>query len=265
MALLFVLRANWRPERFLFVRAPGSLLRFDRVALDGGEHDRRLLSAHHRDARIRPHPEKSRSERTAAHSVVAGAVAAADDDGEFGHLRTGDGSDHLRAVARDAARLVFLPDHETRDVLQEKQRNAALRAELDEVRSLQRRLRIENAVVRDDAERIAAEAREAGHERRPVARLELVELAGVEWVREHLANSVRLPDVGIDDTVDLVGRKPRLQRLAHLEIDALRTVQIADDPARNGKRMVVVEREVVGDTGHARVDVGATQVFRRYD
>src|SRR5215831_19682159 len=99
MALLLVLRADRGPERFLLVGAPASLFRFDRVALDGGEHDRRLLSAHHRDARIRPHPEETRSERTAAHPVVAGAVTPADDDGEFGHLCTGDSGDHLRTVA----------------------------------------------------------------------------------------------------------------------------------------------------------------------
>ena len=49
-------------------------------------------------------------------------------------------------------RLVLLADHEARDVLQEQQRDAALVAELDEVRALQRRFGEQDAVVRDDAD-----------------------------------------------------------------------------------------------------------------
>ena len=46
-----------------------------------------------------------------------------------------------------------LPDDEARDVLQEEERDSALPAQLDEVRALERRLREEDAVVRDDADR----------------------------------------------------------------------------------------------------------------
>ena len=44
----------------------------------------------------------------------------------------------LDRVARDAARLRLLPDHEAGDVLQEQQRDAALAAQLDEVGTLER-------------------------------------------------------------------------------------------------------------------------------
>ena len=55
----------------------------------------------------------------------------------------------------------LLPDHEAGDVLQEDQRHAALGAQLDEVRALQRALREQDAVVGDDADRIAPDVGEA--------------------------------------------------------------------------------------------------------
>jgi hypothetical protein len=67
-----------------------------------------------------------------------------------------------------------------------------LAAELDEVRALLRRLAEQDAVVGDDADRHAVEAREAGDERRPVARLELVEARAVDDARDHLAHVVGL-------------------------------------------------------------------------
>ena len=127
--------------------------------------------------RVRPHPQEARAVGAAAHAVVAGAEAAADDHGELRHLRAGDGRHHLGAVLGDAAGLVFLPDHEAGDVLQEQQRNAALAAQLDEVRALQRRFREQDAVVGDDADGIAEDMGEAADQRRAVELLELVELA----------------------------------------------------------------------------------------
>ena len=159
----------------------------------------------------------------------------------------------------------FLPDHEAGDVLQEHERDAALRAELDEVRALQRRLGEQDAVVGDDADRIAPDAREAGDERRAVARLELVELAAVDDARDHLAHVVGLADVGVDDAVDLLGRVARRDRLADVERDPLGAIEVADDAARDRERVVVVEREVIGDAGDARVHVGAAQLFRGDD
>ena len=67
----------------------------------------RLFAAHHRDARVRPHPEEPRIEGAAAHPVVAGTERSADDDGELRDDRVGDGVHHLRAVLGDAAALVL--------------------------------------------------------------------------------------------------------------------------------------------------------------
>ena len=70
-----------------------------------------------------------------------------------------------------------LADHEAGDVLQEHERDAAAVAELDEVRALLRGLREQDAVVGDDADRVAVDVGEAADQRRAVKLLELVELA----------------------------------------------------------------------------------------
>src|SRR5437879_4024349 len=187
MAFLVVLRADRRLERLFVGVAPRGAFRFDRVAPYRRENGCRLLAAHHRYARIGPHPQKARVERASAHPIVSGAVAAADDDSKFRDLRARNSRDHLRAVFSDTARLILPPDHEPRDVLQEHERNAALTAQLDKVRAFLRRLRIENAIVGDDADRISPDARKARHQRRSIARLEFIELARVDDAGDHLS------------------------------------------------------------------------------
>ena len=63
-------------------------------------------------------------------------------------------------------RFAFLADHEAGDVLQEQQRNVALARELDEMRALERALAEQDAVVGEDADRKAADMREAADQRR---------------------------------------------------------------------------------------------------
>src|SRR5581483_9104484 len=108
-----------------------------------------------------PHPELPRLVRAAGHAVVPRAEGAADDHGELRHHAARDRHDHLRAVLRDAAALVLLADHESGDVLEEHEWHAALIAELDEMRGLERGFAEEHAVVRDDADAEAFDAREA--------------------------------------------------------------------------------------------------------
>ena len=72
---------------------------------------------------------------------------------------------------------VLLADHEAGDVLQEHQRDVALVAQLDEVRALQRAFGEQDAVVGDDADRIAVDVGEAADQGLAVARLEFLELA----------------------------------------------------------------------------------------
>jgi hypothetical protein len=136
--------------------------------------------------------------------------AAADDHRELRHLRLNRGH-HLHR-RRDPAGLVLLPDHEAGDVLQEDERHAALRAQLDEVRAFERRLGKQDAVVGDDADGVPPDSCEAGDERRTVAGLELVELAAVDNPREHFPDVVGFLDVRADDAVDLIRRIVRRYR-----------------------------------------------------
>src|ERR1700730_16521898 len=134
MALAVVLLADRLLKNFFLFLRPRLAPRLDVVAPHGGEHARRLLTAHHRDARAGPHPQEARPKGAAAHAVIARAVAAADDHRAFRHADGRDRGHHLGAVAGDAAGLVFAADHEARDVLQEEQWNAALATQFDEVR-----------------------------------------------------------------------------------------------------------------------------------
>src|SRR5574343_227476 len=180
VTLVFVLLLDRCLQGFFFLHAPLAAFALDAVALDGGQHARGLLPAHHADAGVGPHPEETRRIGAAAHAVVARAKTAADDDGELGHRRSGHGRDHLGAVAGDAFVFVFAADHEAGDVLQEHQRRLALAAQLDEVRALECRFAEQNAVVGDDAHGHAFDARKAADQGGAKAGLELVELGAVD-------------------------------------------------------------------------------------
>src|SRR5512146_2143295 len=65
MTLALVLGADGSLEGFLLLR-PG---RLHIVLLDLGEDRGRLLAAHHRDARVGPHPKEARAVGPAAHAV----------------------------------------------------------------------------------------------------------------------------------------------------------------------------------------------------
>src|SRR5471030_2276625 len=160
MALALVGFADRFLERLFLVLWPLAALGLDIVAPYRRQHAGRLLPAHDRDARVGPHPEEAGAVGAAAHAVIAGTVAAAHDHRELRHVHRGDRRHHLGAVARDAARLVFTADHEAGDVLQEDQRDAALATQLDEMCGLQRRLVEQDAIVGDDADRIAPDTRE---------------------------------------------------------------------------------------------------------
>ena len=89
-------------------------------------------------------------------------------------------------------------------------RHVDLVAELDELRALLRRLGEEDAVVGEDADRVAVEVRPAGDERRAVGRLELVEARAVDDARDDLAHLERLAHVDRGDAEQLVGVVARL-------------------------------------------------------
>ncbi len=155
--------------------------------------------------------------------------------------------------------LVLLADHETGDVLQKDQRDAALRAQLDEVRALQRRLGKQDAVVGDDADRHAVQVGESADQRRAVERLELVEFAVVDDAGDDFANIERLAQARRHDSVELVDRVARLARRAQLDIRSFLAIEPGDEVARERERVLVVGRQVIDDPGDPGVHVGATE------
>ena len=176
------------------------------------------------------------------------------------HLRAGDRGHHLGAVLGDAAGFVFLADHEAGDVLQEQQRNAALAAQLDEMRALQRAFGEQDAVVGEDADRDAVRVRKAGDQRRAVERLELVELAS----RRPAARSLRARRMACRGSAGTMpyefggsnsGGSPA-RRSANVDVFA--AVQIGDDAPHDRQRM----RVVLGIDGRRR-RIGAHARRRR--
>ena len=86
----------------------------------------------------------------------------------FGTCAQATAVDHLGAVLGDAAGLVVAAHHEADDVLQEQERHAALAAQFDEMRGLERAFGKQNAVIAEYADRDAVDVREARHQRWPV-------------------------------------------------------------------------------------------------
>ena len=164
----------------------------------------------------------------------------------------------------DAAGLRRLAHHEAGDVLQEQQRDLALAGQLDEVRGLQRRLRIEDAVVGQDRHRQPLDVGEAGHQRLRVVGLELVHLAAVDQPGDDLARVVLRHQRGRHHAVELGRVVGRRARLAQRDVDLLHRIEVGDDVAHDLQRVLVVERVVVGDAGLARVHLGAAQLLRAH-
>ena len=95
-------RRSSRPAPCIFSASNGRPRAARGLLGDDRHHLRRLLAAHHRDARVRPGEQEARPERAPAHAVMAGAERAADLQRELRHVGVGDGLDHLRAVLDDA-------------------------------------------------------------------------------------------------------------------------------------------------------------------
>ena len=75
---------------------------------------------------------------------------------------------------------------------------------------LQRAFREQDAVVGEDADRIAPDPGKAADQGLAVEPLELVELAAVDEAGDDLAHVIGPAGVGRDDPVDLIGRVERL-------------------------------------------------------
>ena len=157
--------------------------------------------------------------------------------------------------------LVFLADHEAGDVLQEHQRDAALGAQFDEMRAFLRRFGEQDAVVGDEANRIAVQPGETGDQRGPVAGFEFVEAGAVHQPGDDFAHVVGLAGVGRQDAVHLFGVVGRFLRRVQIEVYRLAAVEIGDDAPGDEQGVGVVFGQMVRHPGNAGVHVAAAQFF----
>src|SRR5690606_10856630 len=144
------------------------------------------------------------------------AERPADNYGELGNRRRSHSVDHLRTVLGNSGLFVFLSHHEADDVLQEYQRDAAPVAQLDEVRAFLRGFREQDAIVRDDADRVSVQVRETAHQGRTVQRLELLELRTIHQPRDNFPDVVGETEIARNDAVQLLGRIRGFCRFAKL-------------------------------------------------
>ena len=100
--------------------------------------------------------------------------------------------------------------------------------------------------------------RPAGHQRRAVERLELVELRAVDDAGDHLARIERDAQVGRHDAEQFLGVEQRLDDRSGRRA-LLAPVQPGDDAAADADGVELVDGEVVGQTRSAGVHLGAAE------
>ena len=130
------------------------------------------------------------------------------------------------------------------------------------MRGLERGLAEEDAVVRDDPNAEALDAREAAHQRGAIQRLELVKAGPVDQPRDDLVHVVLRSNVFRDEGVKIgwVVRRWLGQRLVvHAPVRG--ALELRDDLACDGDRVRIVEREVIRDARNPRVEVGSAEVL----
>src|SRR5690606_31051895 len=229
---------------------------------DDAQHLAGLGAAHHRGPAVGPGADEARVQTTAAHGVVAGAVGAADDDGQLGYRAVGHGLDQLGAVLDHAVLFRLGADHEAGGVVEEQDRRVALLAQLDELRCLGRAARGDRTVVADEAAGLTFDVQVAAHGLAVELVLEVEELGAIGDAGDDLANVVGLLGVCRNDTEQLFDR---VQRLAPGLLRARRQLQVprqhADDLAGQAYAVGIVLGQVFGGTGDLGVHFGAAQFF----
>ena len=140
---------------------------------------------------------------------------------------------------------------------------AAAVAELDEVRSLERGLAEEDAVVGEDPDGMAVDVGERADQRLAVELLELMQLGAVDDRPQHLADVVGGAAVQWHQVEHAVGRDCGHTRRPALPAGCAGRWQRRDDLAHDLQRVVVVLREVIGDAGGSRVQVAAAELLGR--
>ena len=131
---------------------------------------------------------------------------------------------------------------------------AALRALLAE----------QDALVGEDADRVAVDVGEAADDRRRVERLELVPARAVDDPRDDLARVIAGARAGRHDAEQPAGIDGRLGGLDSLPRRGRARAERRDDRAHDLQRIGVVFGEVVDDARAAGVQVAAAELLRRH-
>ena len=85
----------------------------------------------------------------------------------------------------------------------------------------------QDAVIGDDADRIAPDMGETANQGLAVQLLEFIELGAVDHPRDDVMHVERLAPVGGHHAINLFGRKQRLARLTHVQSHAGGRLQVA--------------------------------------
>ena len=101
----------------------------------------------------------------------------------------------------------------------------------------------------------------AGHERRAVLLLVLVEARAIHDPRQHLAHVERNLEVVGDDPEQVVCRMQRWVGLPHRAVAEFRPFEVGHDHAADPQAVVFVLRQVVGKAGHLRMHLCAAEFF----
>lgn len=104
---------------------------------------------------------KTKTNENSPHPIIACPETSPYHNGKFGHIGAGDSCDQFRPVLGDPAVFGFGANHEAADVLEEQERDIALRAQLNEVGAFEGGGGEEDAVVGEDTDGVAVNFRES--------------------------------------------------------------------------------------------------------
>ena len=121
--------------------------------------------------------------------------------------------------------------------------------------------REQDAVIGEDRDRHAIEARKAADERFAIELLELMEFRPVNEARDHFAGVIGFADILRHEAMHFGRIIERLGRFGKVERLGLRLCQRTNNGAHNGKRMGIMGRVMVGHAGLAGMNVCAAEVF----
>ena len=151
-------------------------------------------------------------------------------------------------MPRDAFVLVFAADHEAGDVLQEHQRDLALRTQFDEMRAFLGGFREQDAIVGNDTDGAAFHMGETADQRLAKARLEFVEAAAIDHPHDDFADVIGRAQIGGDNAQHLGRIIGRVFGRLPLHIHRGRAVQPGHGASCQGQRVGVILGQIVGNT-----------------